>query len=257
MKYYTIPVSERLKDYISLFWVSDFAGGFETPYTYLSTADSLCKLVFIFRKPAGGSGNYALYSAGLQGQTHLFGAFPTIGNFEIFGINLFPHAIPLLFSLPATDLTNQLVDVETLLGKSGKELNEKMAEARNVFERLKIVEDFFEKRLSGQYIKDATIDSAIRLIRSQQGKTDVKMLADYCCLSTKQFERRFRVWTGFTPKLYTRILRFENVLCRYHSLETLTETAFQCGYFDQAHLIRDFKEFTGYSPTKYFSMVRA
>lgn len=74
-------------------------------------------------------------------------------------------------------------------------------------------------------------------------------------LSERQFERKFREYSGFNPKLCMRIVRFEEACNFYgHSgQKTMTEIAHECGYYDQSHFIRDFKEFSGYEPGHYFS----
>ncbi len=257
MHYYTIQPNEQLKDVVSHFWVSNFDGASQDTFTYFSTADSCAKLVFIYKKQTGFSPLPApeLFSSGLQGQTQTYDQFPSQGGFEIFGINLFPYAIPSLFALPSLELSNQLVDLESLLGQKGKDLNEQMAGAAHPLQRLRIVTEFFENQLIRHYVKEVTITTAIQQIRRQQGQVDIRALSRQYCLSQKQFERKFSQWSGFTPKLYARIVRFEAVLNSCTALQSLTESGYACGYYDQSHFIRDFKEFTGYTPSRYFALI--
>ena len=58
---------------------------------------------------------------------------------------------------------------------------------------------------------------------------------------------------GFPPKLYSRITRFQAALGEYGSGKSLTDIAYDCGYYDQSHFINDFREFSGYNPKVYFS----
>ena len=71
-------------------------------------------------------------------------------------------------------------------------------------------------------------------------------------MSDRSFERRFKELAGFSPKLYSRIARFQAALTHYGSGLPLTDIAHNCGYYDQSHFINDFKEFSGYSPKVYF-----
>src|SRR5262249_45351761 len=85
-------------------------------------------------------------------------------------------------------------------------------------------------------------------------RISVSATARHAGLSMRQFERRFREAVGISPKLFSRMQRFQHV---FHALEGphtdwVTE-AIRCGYFDQAHLIRDFREFTGATPTALLS----
>jgi transcriptional regulator GlxA family with amidase domain len=78
--------------------------------------------------------------------------------------------------------------------------------------------------------------------------------ADNYCLSLRQFQRRFKELSGFPPKLYARIIRFGAAMQRYgNNFRSLTDIAYECGYYDQSHFIHDFKEFSGYHPKQYFS----
>jgi len=82
----------------------------------------------------------------------------------------------------------------------------------------------------------------------------VDELAKRSFLSTRQFERNFKNFSGFSPKLYSRIIRFQSATQQYGTCyNTLTDIAYDCGYYDQSHFIHDFKQFSGYHPKQYFS----
>lgn len=84
--------------------------------------------------------------------------------------------------------------------------------------------------------------------------TKVEALAKQVFQSTRQFERTFKQFAGFNPKLFSRIIRFQTALGEYHNKDkSLTEIAYECGYYDQSHFIQDFKEFSGHNPKEYFS----
>ncbi len=73
-------------------------------------------------------------------------------------------------------------------------------------------------------------------------------------LCTRQFERRFKEYSGFSPKLFSRITRFQSSLDSFGNKDkSLTDIAYDCDYYDQSHFINDFKEFSGYHPSQYFS----
>jgi transcriptional regulator GlxA family with amidase domain len=88
---------------------------------------------------------------------------------------------------------------------------------------------------------------------STQGQMRIRDLAQSCSLSVRQFERRFKQLTGFTPKLLARLIRFEAL--RDQLLRTATtrhpDLAYDFGYTDQIHMIRDFKAFAGWTPMQF------
>ena len=83
---------------------------------------------------------------------------------------------------------------------------------------------------------------------------NVQEMAGRAFLSTRQFERNFKQFAGFSPKLYSRIIRFQAAMQQYgNKAMSLTAIAYECGYYDQSHFIHDFKEFSGHHPHHYFS----
>ena len=80
---------------------------------------------------------------------------------------------------------------------------------------------------------------------------NVNELASKFALSTRQFDRKFKIYSGFSPKMYWRLTRLENALKQYGQNKSLTQIAYECGYYDQSHFIHDVKAFTGYHPGFY------
>ena len=81
-------------------------------------------------------------------------------------------------------------------------------------------------------------------------------LAQTACLSDKQFNRVFHEYVGTTPKEFIRIVRLQRAL---YTLQTqpdinFAQLAYECGYYDQSHLIKEFKAFSGYTPGEYLAL---
>jgi AraC-like DNA-binding protein len=194
------------------------------------------------------------FTSGIHGQTQKFRRFIARGNFGMFGAYIYPFAISKFFSMPCAKFSNQLPDLESVLGTEGKELEEKIISADDNFQRANILSDFFEKKLLKQQQYSHAVLSSINYIIKTKGKKNIQELANEFCLSTRQFERRFKEFSGFSPKLFSRITRFQSSLDEYgNKKKSLTDIAYDCGYYDQSHFINDFKEFSGYHPSQYFS----
>lgn len=237
-----------LKKFISHFWVADWNNQ-TTDFnsTYYVTANSLTEIAFSFRD------NSLLFSS-VQGQTNRHCQIPAGDLYQMLGVSLYSHAIPFLFNLPASELNNLFLSPETLLGNDGKLLNERIALSATMHERIDILSNYFKFLLGKHRFGDNLVLNAVKRIRDCKGNLNIKDLSDDFCFSQKQFERRFKANTGFNPKLYARIIRFETALNNRANYNNLTETAHANGYYDQAHFIHDFKAFTGYSPNKFFAL---
>jgi AraC-like DNA-binding protein len=96
---------------------------------------------------------------------------------------------------------------------------------------------------------DALVTEAVRQIAESRGLRDIASLARDLGLSTRQLERRFREQTGLSPKRFARVRRFQSVFPAIEAGHGWASAAAACGYWDQAHLVRDFREFAGEPPS--------
>lgn len=256
MIYYKIPPPPALAAYVRFFWVLEGSLSNGESYIHRSVADGSAEMIFhyngLFETLKGPSATTA-FRAGVDGQSSQFRRYQVHESFGIFGAYLFPYAIPALFGHAAHVLSNQMPDLYTLLGQEGKDLEEQMMLATDNDERTSVLSKCLLKRLQKYQAPWSGIFAAISHIIQTKGTTDVQTLAGNVCLSTRQFERKFKESAGFSPKLYSRIIRFQAAVAKYGSVKrSLADVAYDCGYYDQSHFIHDFKEFSGYHPRHYF-----
>jgi AraC-like DNA-binding protein len=256
MKYYTIPPPPCLSRYVRLFWVYEGDASTEKPYIYRGFADGCAELVFHY-----GSVFYQLigdkfersFPAAIYAQSRKHTRFTVDRSWGIFGCYLYPFALPRLFSFPATDFSDKLTDFDSVLGRDGRELEESMLMARDNRRRVEILSSFLRKRLELNKREEPGVFASVGHIINTHAFVNVTHLADEYFLSKRQFERKFKEFFGFPPKLFARISRFRAALNEYRSTKSLTDIAYDCGYYDQSHFINDFKEFSGYNPKVFFS----
>lgn len=256
MKYYTLEPSPKLAPYVRFFWVYEGEASAAEPYIYRGYADGCIELIFHYRGVYDllvGEKREKSFAAGIHAQTRTFSRSIINEDFGIFGCYLYPYALPRLFSLPATDFTDQMVDFHSVLGREGGELEEQILTAADIPSRVAILVTFLERRLDLNPREEPRVFSSISHIIQTRGLTSVTDLSEKYFFSHRQFERKFKEFAGFSPKLYTRIIRFQAALKEYGSGKPLTDIAFDCGYYDQSHFINDFREFSGYNPKVYFS----
>lgn len=256
MHYRTIQPTGKLASFVRSFWTLEGTVSKDQPYIHRTMACHCPELIFhykgLFEQLSYDSAAEKSFRTGIHAQTTLHRRFIVKENFGIFGVFLEPFAIPALFQIPATEIKNELPDLRTLLGREGDELDERMMLANDNHERLQLITQFLERRLTD--MRKPEIIHAAKAIYRSHGQLTIRDLASEVCLSQRQFERNFKEMVGFTPKLFSRLVRFRALLnVRRTDVRTLAEIAYDFGYYDQAHFIQDFREFSGYNPKTYFS----
>lgn len=254
MNYRVIQPTAALAHLVRSFWILEGSG----PYSHFSLPDVCPELIFHFKgrfdEPSQNGEKIPSFTAGLHAQTANTKSFHTKDDFGILGAYLYPHAIPVLFDNPANEVTGQMIDIDTLAGADGRTAEDAIANAADNESRIRLLETFIEKRLSEKEEATLPVFQSIQLIIEKRGLVRIADLSSPACLSSRQFIRQFTRYAGFAPKLFSRIVRFQAATEFYGSSPTpLAEVAYACGYYDQTHFAKDFREFSGMPPKNYFS----
>ena len=253
MIYCTIAPPRSLSSYVRFFWTLES----DAPYCHRSMADGCAEMVFHYKGSFEEITNETpekSFVSGLHGPSQFFRRYTTETSFAIFGVYFYPFALPHFFTVPASELSDQAPDLKTLLGNEGAELEEKIMLAATNADRVSIISSFLQRKLSRQEDRrQPAFCSLISDMIHSEGIVSVDELAKRSFLSIRQFERNFRIFSGFSPKLYSRIIRFQSATSHYGiENKSLTDIAYDCGYYDQSHFIHEFKQFSGYHPKQYF-----
>lgn len=147
-------------------------------------------------------------------------------------------------------LQKEAFDATELLGNEIREINEQLQESISFLQMKNIVESYLLKHIY-KLKQILPIDFVLPLLIKEGGLVKIERLASHACLSLRQFERVFEQRIGLQPKYFSRLVRFAHawVIKEQHPNISWTNIAYECGYFDQMHLIRDFKEFAGVNPS--------
>lgn len=257
MQYLRYTPSLRLRDFIHFFWTLESNAPLTTPFLHWAVASGSSKLVFQYQgtmgleKPSGPT--QILRGASIQAQTQRSFQYVTDQAVGLVGVYFHPGALGVLLGVPAHELNNQHLALSDLLGQVGKDLEETILLAQSNAERINRLTVFFERRLAGLSSSDVGILRCIQAITASKGQLTIQALVDQYYLSQRQLERRFKTIAGFSPKLLSRIIRFEHSIHLFMDDPTsLTQTAYAAGYSDQSHFIREVNEFAGQSPMNYF-----
>lgn len=162
-----------------------------------------------------------------------------------------PGGLYRLLGIPMQELLRtEAFDATELFGKEINDVNEQLSEAASFAGIIQIMESYLLNKIKNVKLQ-LPIDFVLPLLIREGGLINIDQLATMACLSGRQFERVFKDRIGLSPKFFSRLVRFGNAWVLKESSPTLTWTkiAHRCGYYDQMHLIRDFKEFTGTNPS--------
>jgi AraC-like DNA-binding protein len=181
--------------------------------------------------------------------------FRSIGNNVMFGIRFFPHTASIFFNESIHLFNNKVTDLSDVARISINELYARLQETVLLSKRIELVEAFLLNRLShvGKKLHYVTlIGSVMNELHQQAFYDNIENVASGYGVTARYLQKIFLQYTGLTPKLYSKIHRFQNSLQLVAQKDmSLTSIAYECGYFDQSHFIRDFKSFTGAVPSGF------
>ncbi len=156
------------------------------------------------------------------------------------------------FREPLHELFGVSVALDALIPRRKlDEVEDRLAAAGSSARRFAVVEHFLLAQLQAPDA-DRLIGKAVEDIQCAHGDIRIKDLVAGFPISQDAFEKRFNRVVGTSPKQYARIVRLRSLIDHYRPTSSLTDAALAAGYFDQAHFIKDFKAFTGKTPTAFF-----
>ena len=175
------------------------------------------------------------------------------GPVQLLGIRFHPGGTLPFLRLPLHEITDQVVDLGGLSSKLERELLIVTSHSPLLMEKVTAVEAFLTSQLLRTKENSWLMMLSARIIDSG-GVVSVDQLASDAGISSRQLERRFLREVGLGPKLLGRIIRFQQVFRAVEQCNSAwAEVAIACGYYDQAHLIRDFNQFARQTPAVLFS----
>jgi AraC-like DNA-binding protein len=177
----------------------------------------------------------------------------------VMGVHFKPAGAFPFLGVPADELADTHVDLEMLWGQSARDLRERLCEAPTPVKRFQILEDMLFAHLFRPLEHHHAVATTLVEFGRPGARPMVREIAKEIGLSQRRFIRVFAAEVGLTPKLFGRIRRFQKAVSSASASDTVPDwprLALTCGYFDQSHLIGDFVEFSGLTPSEYFRQLR-
>jgi len=176
------------------------------------------------------------------------------GYVNSFAVRFYPYGFANFVSIPIKKLANKETPLAVLFGKkASQELGQKIKLAADTKKRIKIVETFLLNKLKAKVTIDKIVKTTIDTMLLTKGSTPISSILKNDLSKRRQIERKFFEKVGISPKKLGKVIRLQAVLKMLLNSqgESLTKVAYDNEYYDQAHFIKDFKEFTGTTPKEF------
>ena len=259
MNYQVYTPSPELQAFVKCFWTLHDDVIVEKPVKQRVLPDGCMEMIFHY------GDLYQQYfedgSSIIQPKSFVFGQITGYieiaprGATGLVAARFLPDGLTPFLKIPVSSLANRAVAIDEIFGEKGKHLEANVIAATNDEDRIKLIESFLLSRLVDPQTINTITKNCVDIIFQSQGQLDVVELAEKLKINRRNIERKFVAAIGMSPKQLSRVVRLQATLkmLDQKNFSNLTSLAYENGYYDQAHFIKDFKEFTGMSPKSFFS----
>jgi AraC-like DNA-binding protein len=261
----TVPPAPQLASFVGSYSGSRFEGfsprsHLGLPSRHLTVVVSLDAPLIVAAVRAQAFGSFTALAAGLHTRAAVVAHD---GSGYTVSFELTPAGARSLLGLPAGELAGAVVDLEELLGLLVRELAERMAAAADWDGRFAVLDDVLTRRAGRMDESDGAMAGAWHRVVESGGTVRIDNLADEIGYSRRHLTKRFTREYGLTPKEAARVVRFERSWLMLRRLErtrrlsprderpSLAQVAASCGYYDQAHLAREWNDLAGLPPSAW------
>ena len=259
--YRTYIPGPPLADFVSLFWLYE---GYELPHAKERVLpDGSMELVINLREDMirvydrqNTDQFQTLRGCVISGAHAEFFVIDTASQASIMGIHFKAGGAFPFFKLPAEELHDAHVSLDTLWGARADDLRDRLLEADSAETRFRILEQSLLAQAAGRLVRHPAVTFGLKAFQGMPlhaNTRTVSEVTEQIGLSPRRFIQVFSEEVGLTPKLFCRVRRFQEVLGLIGRGQRVnwTQIALTCGYYDQAHFIHDFRSFSGLNPRAY------
>jgi AraC-like DNA-binding protein len=174
------------------------------------------------------------------------------------GVNFRPGGAWPFIKAAQDELLNTHLSLKDLWGRDAESLREQLLLAKTPSLALLILEQVLLRKLHKPMQRHSAVQYALDKIQSNPGSIRVEECLQSGNVGSRRLTRLFELETGMTPKRFARLLRFRQVISHLHKSKGLidwSDLALRYGYYDQAHFSREFRDFSGFTPTSYLPLI--
>jgi AraC-like DNA-binding protein len=193
-----------------------------------------------------------LSSSGLTGLSDSYRLFHNTAGTGSVLVFFKEGAAAAFFKQPIHELFKESISLDNFMLRSELLiLEEKLQESKSDKQKISVIENFLISKLNPG-LPDILVLSAISIIYKSKGNIRINDLVKQLHISQAPLEKRFRRVVGASPKKFSSLVRFKNAIANYNPDNSLTDLSYEAGFYDQAHFIKEFRNFTGDSPEVFF-----
>lgn len=245
VSYREVSPDNTISNIIYCYWELKTIERLNAPFTYRVVADGCIDIFFQLEHP---SENFVM------GFCKKYTEFPLDNYFQYIGIRFLPTMFPALFKVDAKELSNRFERLEIVLKETSKFITDNFSNKDDLtVVKVKLDAYFTTLIKNSKPVLDSRFRNAMDIILRNFGVVNVQTDLDIG-LSQRQLRRYFEFYVGDTAKTFSQVVRFQNILNAKPSTQSLkySKIFFDLGYYDQAHFIKEFKNFYGVTPSKAF-----
>jgi AraC-like DNA-binding protein len=258
MSYKTFTPNNDLAAFVKCYWTLELPKEI-TPEKQRIVPDGCMEMIFEY------GDSYRQYRSDgsffIQPKCFVFGQITepleieATGETGIFAVRFHPEGFLPFATMPIVEMENRPVPLADLFGDEGIRLESEMLSAETAVIRIEIIERFLLERLISPKAIDNIAKASVNILFQLNGQLSVDELSDHLKINRRQLERKFSSVIGLSPKQFAKIIRLQATLKMIsdNRFTSLTAVAYEGNYYDQAHFIKDFKEFTGMSPKQFYA----
>lgn len=238
-----------LSPYIETYWATVGFEGEERYYKVLP--DGCVDIIFSFElsKQLG----MESFSQNIIGTMTTYIEDSYSDRVDLFGIRFRPAGFTAFTRTPIYEFTDRRISLSLVESLFDEAFYSELPSKKTVEERIQHIEAYFIQNLKNIFEPESQIVYAVNLIRQTRGQLSLAEVASKSCLSLRHFERKFKTTIGISPKTFSKITKFKHTIAYLEKYPdaSILDVAVDCGYYDQAHLIKDFKSLSGNSPSHF------
>lgn len=195
----------------------------------------------------------AQHTCWVYGQVNTYHDLSLTGSINWLVAVLQPYAAYHLWGVPATEWFNCLFPAGEVLGRRVNTITNELVKTQHVHDRIRLLDNFFLREIDRKANIDPLIVQAVQYVNSRDGILSIESLLKTLAVNERTLERKFKLHVGITPKRFVDVVRLTSSAKRMQRItgRQLTGVAYESGYFDQAHFIKEFKKYTGITPWQY------
>lgn len=235
----------ELQPYIYCYWELKTTVVLEHAFTYRVVTDGCIDIFFELNKS---NENF------IMGFCKKYTEFPLDNSFHYVGIRFLPTIFPQVYNVDASLLSNQYQNLHNISPTTSDFISSSFNSGVQ-FDKISSILDtyFLDIFRTEQFDNDNRLYDAINIILQNFGVLNLETDLN-TGISPRQLRRLFKYYIGDTPKSFSKVVQFQNILKAKPSTQSLRQNKlfYDLGYYDQAHFIKDFKNFYGVTPTKAF-----